>query len=151
MDRAVKAGEALHAWCGPQPNSRLLINYGIVDDDNPYDKMQARPPSPPPASLLPGSLPPPLLPGLTRHTCFGPLQITVSIPSDDPLFAQKRFALHSAELSSKSTFSLTRGEPLPERLLPFLRFAYIDDKEVIDRKTFDRMMEGCGVPDRRKL
>ena len=26
--------------CPPlQPNSRLLINYGIVDEDNPYDKL----------------------------------------------------------------------------------------------------------------
>ena len=29
----------MHAWCGPQPNSRLLINYGIVDENNPYDKV----------------------------------------------------------------------------------------------------------------
>jgi len=28
------------AWCGPQPNSRLLLNYGIVDESNPYDKLQ---------------------------------------------------------------------------------------------------------------
>lgn len=28
VDRAYKAGEPLLAWCGPQPNSRLLINYG---------------------------------------------------------------------------------------------------------------------------
>jgi hypothetical protein len=33
------AGERVLAWCGPQPNSRLLINYGIVDETNPYDKV----------------------------------------------------------------------------------------------------------------
>lgn len=33
------AGEPLYAWCGPQPNSRLLLNYGIVDESNPYDKL----------------------------------------------------------------------------------------------------------------
>uniref|UniRef100_A0A0D9XY28 Rubisco LSMT substrate-binding domain-containing protein n=1 Tax=Leersia perrieri TaxID=77586 RepID=A0A0D9XY28_9ORYZ len=25
--------------CGPQPNSRLLINYGFIDEDNPYDRI----------------------------------------------------------------------------------------------------------------
>lgn len=25
--------------CGPQPNSRLLLNYGFVDEDNPYDRI----------------------------------------------------------------------------------------------------------------
>ena len=33
------AGEPVYAWCGPQPNSRLLLNYGIVDEQNPNDKM----------------------------------------------------------------------------------------------------------------
>lgn len=27
-DRDYKPGEPLTAWCGPQPNSRLLIYYG---------------------------------------------------------------------------------------------------------------------------
>ncbi|KAK9830198.1 hypothetical protein WJX72_010243 [[Myrmecia] bisecta] len=40
VDRDVKRGEPVYAWCGPQPNSRLLLNYGIVDDANPYDKLQ---------------------------------------------------------------------------------------------------------------
>lgn len=38
-DRDYSAGETVIAWCGPQPNSRLLINYGIVDETNPYDKL----------------------------------------------------------------------------------------------------------------
>ena len=38
MDRDYRAGEPIKAWCGPQPNRRLLLNYGIVTDDNPYDK-----------------------------------------------------------------------------------------------------------------
>jgi len=38
-DRDYARGEAVVAWCGPQPNSRLLINYGIVDESNPYDKL----------------------------------------------------------------------------------------------------------------
>jgi hypothetical protein len=38
-DRSYKAGEPIKAWCGPQPNRRLLLNYGIVTDDNPYDRL----------------------------------------------------------------------------------------------------------------
>ncbi|KAK8938189.1 hypothetical protein KSP40_PGU009489 [Platanthera guangdongensis] len=39
VDRPYKAGEAIVVWCGPQPNSRLLLNYGLVDEDNPYDRL----------------------------------------------------------------------------------------------------------------
>lgn len=46
----------MYAWCGPQPNSRLLLNYGIVDESNPYDK----------------------------------LQLTVTLPANDPLYKVKR-------------------------------------------------------------
>ena len=52
-DRAYAPGELLTAWCGPQPNSRLLLNYGLVDENNPYDKIQV------------GSI----LPGWTRRKC----------------------------------------------------------------------------------
>ncbi|RMZ54851.1 hypothetical protein APUTEX25_000368 [Auxenochlorella protothecoides] len=38
-DRAYRPGEPVLAWCGPQPNSRLLLNYGIVDEANPYDRL----------------------------------------------------------------------------------------------------------------
>ena len=38
-DRTYKRGEPVYAWCGPQPNAALLLNYGIVDEDNPYDKL----------------------------------------------------------------------------------------------------------------
>lgn len=39
VDRPYKAGEPIVVWCGPQPNSRLLLNYGFVDEDNPYDRI----------------------------------------------------------------------------------------------------------------
>lgn len=39
-DRSYEEGDPIFAWCGPQPNRRLLINYGIVDEDNPYDYLQ---------------------------------------------------------------------------------------------------------------
>lgn len=43
VDQDYKAGEPVMAWCGPQTNNRLLINYGIVDEDNPYDWIQVKP------------------------------------------------------------------------------------------------------------
>ena len=42
LSDAVAPGSPVAAWCGPQPNSRLLLNYGIVDEHNPYDKLQVR-------------------------------------------------------------------------------------------------------------
>ena len=39
MDQSYDDGERVYAWCGPQPNRRLLLNYGIVDEANPYDRI----------------------------------------------------------------------------------------------------------------
>ncbi|GBG60037.1 hypothetical protein CBR_g368 [Chara braunii] len=39
VDRAYKAGEPIVVWCGPQPNAKLLLNYGYVDEDNKYDRL----------------------------------------------------------------------------------------------------------------
>eukprot|EP01023_Acetabularia_acetabulum_P033430 TRINITY_DN3128_c0_g2_i1.p1 TRINITY_DN3128_c0_g2~~TRINITY_DN3128_c0_g2_i1.p1 ORF type:complete len:518 (+),score=63.81 TRINITY_DN3128_c0_g2_i1:148-1554(+) len=39
VDKEYEEGEPVVAWCGPQPNSRLFVNYGIVDENNPYDKL----------------------------------------------------------------------------------------------------------------
>ncbi|KAF3783324.1 Histone-lysine N-methyltransferase [Nymphaea thermarum] len=39
VDRPYKSGEPISVWCGPQPNSRLLLNYGFVDEENPYDRL----------------------------------------------------------------------------------------------------------------
>ncbi|RZC48256.1 hypothetical protein C5167_041210 [Papaver somniferum] len=44
VDRSYKVGEpilsaGLSCRCGPQPNSKLLINYGFVDEDNSYDRI----------------------------------------------------------------------------------------------------------------
>ena len=38
-DRAYAECSPVQVWCGPQPNGRLLINYGIVDEGNPYDRL----------------------------------------------------------------------------------------------------------------
>lgn len=32
VDRQYSKGDVIKAWCGPQPNSKLLLNYGIVDE-----------------------------------------------------------------------------------------------------------------------
>jgi len=39
VDRSYREGEPITAWFGPQPNHRAFLNYGIVDEDNPHDKM----------------------------------------------------------------------------------------------------------------
>ncbi|PIA51313.1 hypothetical protein AQUCO_01100267v1 [Aquilegia coerulea] len=39
VDRPYKTGDPIVVWCGPQPNSKLLLNYGFVDEDNPYDRI----------------------------------------------------------------------------------------------------------------
>ncbi|KAL2532300.1 Rubisco methyltransferase family protein [Abeliophyllum distichum] len=39
VDRPYTTGDPIVVWCGPQPNSKLLINYGFVDEDNSYDRM----------------------------------------------------------------------------------------------------------------
>uniref|UniRef100_A0A804NGC9 Rubisco LSMT substrate-binding domain-containing protein n=1 Tax=Zea mays TaxID=4577 RepID=A0A804NGC9_MAIZE len=39
VDRPYKAGEPIIIWCGPQTNSRLVLNYGFVDEDNPFDRV----------------------------------------------------------------------------------------------------------------
>ncbi|KAJ9519157.1 hypothetical protein QJQ45_007716 [Haematococcus lacustris] len=40
VDQSYSPGDPVSAWCGPQPNTRLLLNYGLVDENNPYDKLQ---------------------------------------------------------------------------------------------------------------
>ena len=39
VDRGYREGEPIKVWFGPQPNQRAFLNYGIVDEDNPHDKM----------------------------------------------------------------------------------------------------------------
>ena len=39
VDRIYRQGEPITVWFGPQPNQRAFLNYGIVDEDNPHDKM----------------------------------------------------------------------------------------------------------------
>uniref|UniRef100_A0A804QUD0 Rubisco LSMT substrate-binding domain-containing protein n=1 Tax=Zea mays TaxID=4577 RepID=A0A804QUD0_MAIZE len=39
VDRPYKAGEPIIIWCGPQTNSRLVLNYGFVDENNPFDRI----------------------------------------------------------------------------------------------------------------
>ena len=38
-DRGYREGDPITVWFGPQPNQRAFLNYGIVDEDNPHDKL----------------------------------------------------------------------------------------------------------------
>jgi hypothetical protein len=40
--RDYKPGEPLEVWSGPQPNARLLLNYGFAELDNPHDRVTIR-------------------------------------------------------------------------------------------------------------
>eukprot|EP00775_Hariotina_reticulata_P013147 gene13147-13277_t len=110
VDRDYNPGEPVYAWCGPQPNSRLLLNYGIVDESNPYDK----------------------------------LQLTVTLPANDPLYKVKRGILQDESLSTMQTFDMTRSQPLPPKLLPYLRLAYATTHHQVDQVNFET---GCSAFD----
>lgn len=101
-DKDYAQGDHVVAWCGPQPNSRLLINYGIVEEgENPFDK----------------------------------LQVTITIPSQDPLFRAKRLALQPHSLSTQQVFDLSvRG--LSPTLLPWLRLALATDEDQVNKVRF---------------
>jgi hypothetical protein len=55
----------------------------------------------------------------------------VVIPSDDPLYREKRARLAENDLSTQQTFQLSAIEsnPLPENLLPYLRMCYATSEE----------------------
>lgn len=40
--RDYNPNEPVEVWSGPQPNIRLLLNYGFVDEENPHDKLTVR-------------------------------------------------------------------------------------------------------------
>lgn len=98
-----------------QPNSRLLINYGIVDEANPHDRLPlagalAALPAPQRCACIavvllvcplhPAGWPFHQLPH--RFRSFLPLPCpTVTIPSDDPLYRQKRDKLAEHDLSTQ--------------------------------------------------
>lgn len=104
VDREYAPGDQVFAWCGPQPNSKLLINYGVVDSNNPYDKMP----------------------------------VTITIPSDDPLFRMKRSIVSEHGLSTNQTFQLSASNPVPENLLAYLRLTFARTEEDVKKATFDK-------------
>ena len=101
-DKRYEAGEMVVAWCGPQPNQRLLLNYGLVEDDNPFDK----------------------------------LQVTITIPSVDPLFRAKRSALTPHGLSTQQTFDLSVSKPIPPTIKPWMRLALATDADQVNKVQF---------------
>ena len=103
VDREYEQGDQVFAWCGPQPNSKLLINYGVVDSNNPYDKMS----------------------------------VTVTIPSNDPLFRMKRSIVSESGLSTNQTFQLSASSPIPDNLLAYLRLTFARTEEDVRKSSFD--------------
>lgn len=116
-DREYEAGEPISAWCGPQTNKRLLINYGIVDENNPYDW----------------------------------LQVAATIPNTDPLFSAKRAILLEHGLATQQFFRLQRGKPVPATLLPYMRLAYEEDRDLLSKIEFTEGAEPVDLPIEAKI
>jgi hypothetical protein len=59
------------------------------------------------------------------------LACAVVIPSDDPLYREKRARLAELDLSTQQTFQLSAVDvsPLPPLLLPYLRLCYASTQE----------------------
>ena len=77
------------------------------------------------ASLL---LLPPLFPP-SQNNPYDKLQVTITLPTSDPLFRAKRAALQPHFLATQQTFDLGRNKPLPAALLPFMRLALATTSE----------------------
>ena len=200
VDRPYQPGEPVVAWCGPQSNSKLLLNYGegmgqLWEWEAGIGVLHEREEGRPEgwswrphalrqhparregarknggrgggsrllqrgvqfASFLP-SVPPSLLsPALRPGSCssggshcvqnkrisavqprhagcclpatgivdesnpFDKLPLSVTIPSNDPLYRLKRDRLAELGLSTQQVFQLSRRQPLPPQLLPYLR------------------------------
>jgi len=109
-DAPVAAGAPIAAWCGPQPNRRLLLNYGIVDEvggakwrgrrrqwgrgalwrERGRARAAFRPAFLSPLSrlsLLSSALPP------AQDNPFDEVKLTITLPTTDPLYSAKRAAL----------------------------------------------------------
>jgi histone-lysine N-methyltransferase SETD3 len=63
----------------------------------------------------------------------------VTIPSEDPLYRQKRARLAEADLalSTQHTFQLSAAAPLPSQLLPFLRLTFATSEAELAAVRFD--------------
>lgn len=51
------------------------------------------------------------------------------LPSDDPLYREKRARLSEQQLSTQQTFQLTPKEPIPPLLIPYLRLAFATSEQ----------------------
>jgi hypothetical protein len=71
------------------------------------------------------------------------LQLTVTLPSNDPLYKSKRDVLQSKGLSTMQTFDLKRSAPLPPLLLPYMRLAHTTDAAQLQQVGV--LVEGGGV------
>eukprot|EP00955_Chlamydomonas_euryale_P027268 287478-Chlamydomonas_euryale.AAC.2 len=56
-----------------------------------------------------------------QNNPYDTLQMTVTLPTSDPLFRAKRDRLQPHGMSSQTTFDLSRAKPLPPALLAYMR------------------------------
>ncbi|KAK9785591.1 hypothetical protein WJX73_004453 [Symbiochloris irregularis] len=120
-DQAYSECAPVRVWCGPQPNGRLLINYGIVDEDNPYDRLSLTVTLPlaDPLYSLKRSL---LMPhGLSTQQTFQ-MQRGQALP--DNLLQYVRFAHTDSEASARAAAS-GFSSPSPSPVEPALEHVAI--------------------------
>ncbi|KAM3273348.1 hypothetical protein ACQJBY_042942 [Aegilops geniculata] len=120
VDRPYKAGEPIIVWCGPQPNSRLLLNYGFVDEDNRYDRI----------AIEVGFLKlfySPYLVVVTKPKLLS----QASLNTEDPQYQEKRMVAQRNGKLAIQKFQVCVGkekETISE-MLPYLRLGYISDPD----------------------
>eukprot|EP00850_Spirogloea_muscicola_P015660 SM000122S25767 [mRNA] locus=s122:180611:184141:- [translate_table: standard] len=110
VDRAYKAGEPIVVWCGPQPNSRLLLNYGFIDEKNPYDRLAVE------AALDPKD----------------PLY------QNKRAIVQKNDRLTIQTFQASAAFDIYKGREREAvmDMLPYLRLGHVSDPEDMDSVGF---------------
>lgn len=96
--------------CGPQPNSRLLLNYGFVDEENANDRLvvQVRPESLPMSTIL-------CLCQCCR-VCLVFHVIQAALDTEDPQYQEKRMV---AQRNGK--LSIQAFQVRYQSLEPFVR------------------------------
>eukprot|EP00850_Spirogloea_muscicola_P006646 SM000032S12030 [mRNA] locus=s32:3530:6968:- [translate_table: standard] len=137
VDRAYKAGEPIVVWCGPQPNSRLLLNYGFVDEKNPYDRLAVE------AALDPKD---PLYQNkraivqkndrLTIQTFQASAALTCALSCLGGSFATAVLPFLTPQIISLLNIYKGREKEAVMDMLPYLRLGHVSDPEDMDSVGF---------------
>ncbi|THG04643.1 hypothetical protein TEA_022059 [Camellia sinensis var. sinensis] len=121
VDRPYKAGDSIVVWCGPQPNSKLLLNYGFVDEDNTYDRMAAL-----------NTEDPQYQDKRMVAQRNGKLSVQVfhaALNTEDPQYQDKRMVAQRNGKLSVQVFHVYVGKEKEAvwDMLPYLRLGYVSD------------------------